>query len=119
MDRGKNIRTLTQVTVAQLISDFLEKLGGTSGGGFHSNESLKQCVYSGIEKFPFAHIWIDTQSFVVLRKSTALCVNTRDVPPFGGTSGGGFNSNKSLNYCVYSGIEKFPLLIFGWISKVL
>jgi hypothetical protein len=54
---------LTHVTVAQLISDFLEKLGGTSGGGF--------------------------------------------------------NSNKSLNYCVYSGIEKFPLLIFGWISKVL
>jgi len=32
---------------------------------------------------------------------------------------GGFYSNELVNHCVYSGIEKFPLLIFGWISKVL
>jgi hypothetical protein len=43
---------LTHVTLPQIISDFLEKLGGTSGGGFHSNESLNHCFYSGIEKFP-------------------------------------------------------------------
>jgi hypothetical protein len=32
---------------------------------------------------------------------------------------GGFHSSESLNHCVYSGIEKFSLLMFGWISKVL
>jgi hypothetical protein len=42
-----------------------------------------------------------------------------DVPPFSGTSGGGFHSNKYLTHCVSSGKEKFPLLKFGWISKVL
>ncbi|MFN5308202.1 MAG: hypothetical protein ACK5C0_01955 [Candidatus Kapaibacterium sp.] len=41
---------------------------GTSGGGFPSNKYLTHCLYSGIVKFPFAHIWIDTQSFVVLGK---------------------------------------------------
>jgi len=52
-------------------------LGGSSGAGFHSNEPLNHCSHYGIEKFPFARIWMDKQSFVVLGKSTALCVNTR------------------------------------------
>jgi hypothetical protein len=42
-----------------------------------SSESLKHSSHYGIEKFPFAHIWMDKQSFVVLRKSTTHCVNTR------------------------------------------
>jgi hypothetical protein len=39
-----------------------------------SSESLKHSSHYGIEKFPFARIWMDKQSFVVLGKWTALCV---------------------------------------------
>jgi len=50
-----------------------------------SSEPLNHCSHYGIEKFSFARIWMDIQSFVVLGKWTAICVNMRDVPPFGGT----------------------------------
>ena len=33
--------------------------GGTSGEGFPRKESVKHCVYSGIEKFTFTHVWMN------------------------------------------------------------
>lgn len=51
-DRITENRLPTPEPLAQLICNCLEKFGGTSGGGFHSNETLNYYVYSGIEKLP-------------------------------------------------------------------
>ncbi|MFN5308199.1 MAG: hypothetical protein ACK5C0_01940 [Candidatus Kapaibacterium sp.] len=60
MTKSKEIKLLlTWVTVAQIIGDFLAKLGSTSGGGLYSNKYLTHCLYSGIVKFPlFMFGWI-------------------------------------------------------------
>jgi hypothetical protein len=65
---------VTRVTLPQLIGECLEKLG-KSVGQIPQLRTSKTLYLLRHREISLAHIWMDKQSFVVLRKQMTFCVN--------------------------------------------